>query len=134
MPYILKPSKGKARTIGKSAGEVQMDYGYKNVMSNLSGGSGGDRIPFANTVITVPMMLTAKKAPEFVNRISTPATKPSHAPTLGPYNAAPTTIGTNTRLRLKIPTGMITANDCNTTTMAVISPTPTIVFVFSLIC
>ena len=89
------------------------------------------KVPFSNTVMTVPaglMVRNAAASPEI--KTVTPKAKPSHAPAPMPYIAAPMIIGARTRVMENGPNLMALATSWSTTTIAVNSPVPTIFLVF----
>ena len=91
------------------------------------------RIPLERQVMIVPGTFIAIKAAASVKSTTAPKTKPSHAPDLYPYSAAPTTIGISTNVTLKGPNLIPTESACKTATIAVRMPVPTSALVFSLI-
>lgn len=85
---------------------------------------------FKITTITVAQALTAIKAPTSpTSKLSTPSTNPKKKPPKGPNKHAPTAIGTNVKLSVKLPILITFDNPNRQTSIAVRIPRPVIVLV-----
>ena len=89
-------------------------------------------LPLIKTVKTVPKTLTAKNgAASPLSNTTMPNTRPNQKPAIGPYKAAPTTIGINTKDIENGPSLITEPINCKTITIAVSIPMPVINLILS---